>query len=52
MKQSERIAITRIISDLIRADNIIDAGDMDYCAQLKEEYCNTRGAEQRATMMT
>lgn len=28
MKQSERIAIKRIIVDLIRADNIIDAGEV------------------------
>ena len=52
MKQAERIAITRIISDLIRADNIIDAGEMEYYAQLKEEYGITKDIEQRATMMT
>lgn len=52
MKQSERIAITRIIADLIRADNIIDAGEMEYYAQLKDEYGISKDVEQRATMMT
>ena len=52
MKQSERIAITRIIADLIKADNIIDAGEMDYYARLKEEYGITKEIEQRATTMT
>ena len=52
MKHSERIAITRIISDFIRADNIIDAGEMKYYAQLKEEYGITKDIEQRAMTIT
>lgn len=52
MKQSERIAITRIIADLIKADNIIDAGEMDYYALLKEEYSITKDVELQATTMT
>lgn len=52
MRQSERIAITRIIADLIRADNIIDIGEMDYYAQLKEEYGINKEVEQKASLMT
>ena len=52
MKQSERIAITRIIADLIKADNIIDAGEMDYYVLLKEEYSITKDVELQATTMT
>lgn len=52
MKKRERIAITRIIADLIKADNIIDAGEMDYYALLKEEYAITKDVEQESERMT
>lgn len=52
MKRSDRIAITRIITDLIKADNIIDAGEMAYYAQLKEEYAINKDIEQAAVKTT
>lgn len=38
MNKSERISITRILTDLIKADNIIDVGEMDMYAQMKSKY--------------
>lgn len=52
MKRNECIAITRIISDLIKADAIIDVGEMDMYARLKEKYGITKTEERSALLMT
>lgn len=38
MTQKEKAALVRILVDLIKADNVIDEGEMDYYARLKEKY--------------
>lgn len=38
MKKEEKIAICRIFTDLIKADNIIDSGEMQQYAMLRERY--------------
>lgn len=52
MKRTECIAITRIISDLIKADAIIDVGEMDMYVRLKEKYGITKNEERSALLMT
>ena len=52
MKRNERIAITRVIADLIKADNIIDVGEMEMYDRLREKYCITRDVECAAVKMT
>ena len=52
MKRTERIAITRVIADLIKADNIIDVGEMEMYARLKEKYNITHDIECAAVQMT
>ncbi|MBQ0016420.1 MAG: hypothetical protein KBT04_05505 [Bacteroidales bacterium] len=49
MKNTERIAITRIISDLIKADSIIDVGEMDMYSRLKEKY-GIQNSDERSAM--
>ena len=38
MKREEKVAIVRILTDLIKADAIIDAGEMNQYAKLKNKY--------------
>ena len=52
MTQQQRIAITRIFSDLIKADAIIDAGEMEMYARVMEEYSITKEMECAAAEMT
>lgn len=51
MKKIEVISITRIISDLIKADSIIDVGEMDMYALLKEKYGIQKSDERAALQM-
>ena len=52
MKRAECIAITRIISDLIKADSIIDAGEMVMYTRLKVKYGISKNEERAASLMT
>lgn len=52
MKRTECIAITRIVSDLIKADSIIDVGEMDMYVRFKEKYCISKNEERSAQLMT
>lgn len=45
MKASEKIAIARIFSDLIKADRIIDIGEMDYWERICTKYSISKEAE-------
>lgn len=38
MKRDEKVAIVRILSDLIKADSIIDSGEMEKYSELKNKY--------------
>ena len=38
MKKEEKIAICRIFTDLIKADGIIDSGEMRQYAMLRDRY--------------
>lgn len=49
MTQTERISITRILTDLIKADNIIDVGEMEMYAQMKSKYNITKEIERKAS---
>lgn len=52
MKQSERASIVRVLTDLIKADSIIDEGEMSFYAKLKVEYHISREDEISASFMT
>lgn len=52
MKKIERISISRILFDFIKADRIIDAGEMNQYATLKEHYAISKEDEIAATRMT
>jgi len=52
MKSIERIAIVRILTDLIKADSIIDSGEMEMYVQLKKKYNITQDDEIHASHMT
>ncbi|MBR1792537.1 MAG: hypothetical protein IJ764_02740 [Bacteroidales bacterium] len=52
MKNTERIAVARIVADLIKADSIIDAGEMEHYALLKKKYGLTREHERAASDTT
>lgn len=45
MKQEERASIIRIVSDLIKADGIIDTREIDYLDDLRERYGITKEDE-------
>ena len=45
MKKTEKAALFRILTDLIKADAIIDAGEMDHYAVLKAKYSITKDDE-------
>lgn len=51
MKRTECIAITRIISDLIKADSIIDVGEMDMYVRLQDKYGIQKSDERAALQM-
>ena len=52
MKSNERIACIRIFSDLIMADTVIDAGEMQYFDELRSVLKFTRQDEIDASAMT
>lgn len=52
MKKTERISITRVFYDLIKADAVIDAGEMAMYAQFKEKYSITNEIEKAAIDIT
>lgn len=52
MRKAEKIAICRILHDLIKADAIIDAGEMKCYALMKEKYGISQDEEYSATQIT
>src|SRR5574344_830139 len=52
MKREEKVAIVRILSDLIKADAIIDAGEMEKYAELKNKYNISKNEEKLGTKTT
>lgn len=48
MTKAERIAIVRVFVDLIKADTIVDVGEMEMYARLKKKYRLTREIERAA----
>ncbi|WP_024994393.1 hypothetical protein [Phocaeicola paurosaccharolyticus] len=52
MKREEKVAIVRILSDLIKADSIIDAGEMEKYAELKNKYNISNNEEKLGTKTT
>src|SRR5574344_1293004 len=52
MKHSLKTAIVRILTDLIKADAIIDAGEMEKYSILKTKYCLTSDDELDGSQMT
>jgi len=52
MIKVERSAISRILSDLIKADSIIDSGEMEHYAVLREKYGISREDEITASQIT
>ena len=51
MQKNQRIAIARIFSDLIKADRIVDAGEMDYWKTVCERYQIDREIHSAASEM-
>ncbi len=45
MKSNERIAYCRVFSDLIMADSVIDAGEMDYFTGFRADFRLSRQEE-------
>lgn len=45
MKQEERASIIRVVSDLIKADGIIDTREIDFLDDLREKYGITKDDE-------
>lgn len=52
MTQNERISIMRIVSDLIKADAIIDAREIEWLTELREKYNIKRDDEIIASRLT
>lgn len=52
MKQSERAAMMRIISDLLKADGIIDSRELNYLDDVRSAYGITRADEAAADLLT
>jgi|SRR5574344_2136741 hypothetical protein len=52
MKYSLKTAIVRVLTDLIKADAIIDAGEMEKYSILKTKYCLTSDDELDGSQMT
>lgn len=51
MKKGERASLVRLLVDLIKADNVIDEGEMELYAKLKNDYSITREDEIAASTM-
>ena len=47
MKKNKKIAIVRILSDLIKADSIIDSGEIDQYMLLRDKYSINDNIEMR-----
>lgn len=45
MKQNERAGIMRIVSDIVKADSIIDLREIDYLDGIKDKYRITKEDE-------
>lgn len=52
MKRDEKIAIIRTMSDLITADTVIDAGEMDFYSALRDDFRFSPREETEARAMT
>lgn len=52
MKTKERIAIARIFSDLIKADRIVDIGEMEYWEKICSKYSISKEMEVKAQEIT
>ena len=52
MKQEERTSIMRIVSDLIKADAIIDTREIKFLMSIKEKYGIKRDDERYVSNMT
>lgn len=52
MKQNERAGIMRIVSDIVKADSIIDLREIDYLDGIKDKYRITKDDEAMGDSMT
>ena len=52
MKREEKIAIVRILSDLIKADSIINHGEIEHYMLLRDRYSICNDDEIAATKIT
>lgn len=52
MKQNERASIMRIVSDIVKADSIIDLKEIDYLNSIKDKYRITKEDEAIGESMT
>lgn len=52
MKQNERAGIMRIVSDIVKADSIIDLREIDYLNEIKDKYRITKDDEVMGDSMT
>lgn len=52
MKNSEKTALVRILVDLIKADRIIDTGEMVFCDEMRRKYNFTQDNEIAAMSMS
>lgn len=52
MKQNERAGIMRIVSDIVKADSIIDLREIDYLDGIKDKYRITKEDEAMGDSMT
>lgn len=52
MRQEERVAIVRILTDIIKADSIIDSGEIKQYMLLRDKYSIGNNNEIAATQMT
>ena len=52
MKQNERAGIMRIVSDIVKADSIIDLREIDYLDEIKAKYRITKDDEAMGDSMT
>ena len=52
MKREEKVAIVRILSDLIKADAVIDAREMEKYAELKNKYNISKNEEKLGSKTT
>ena len=52
MRTEERTSLVRVLVDLIKADNVIDEGEMELYVKLKDDYSITHEDEIAASTMT